>query len=378
LKADIDGHADRFLLAVVAYPFGDERSSFSDDEKAAHLAELADKLSPAGTIRMAENATYHELIPLLHLVTDDCARLGYPLPFPERILEKWSQVYERELVRSAVIHHGAQKALTALRDAGVRAVPLKGFFLASRYYGKGGARSYRDLDLLVEKDSLQALNEALLDAGFRPHPGRPSFVPAPAYTVYFLPVEESDVVMEIDIHVGMHWPKEYFKRTRFRSEDLWSEAVKDETDDLTTWAMSPAHLVITTLLDLAVNHRYARLIKFRDIVEAVRATEVEWDKLVFWSDRWGVKSFVGPGLKLLYEIDPGIPVPPEVLDSLMPSYPFMRLFLKVLPATALPNHRGRSFSLPNLLFFMLGDTPADRARGLAHLPYHIFRGRRRF
>ena len=371
MRADIDGYADRFLLAVVAYPFGDER-------KAGQLAELADNLSPAGIIRMAENATYHELIPLLHIVAGDCAQLGYPLPLPGRMLEKWSQVYERELVRSAVIHHGAQKALSALEDAGVRTIPLKGSYLTSRFYQKGGARSYRDLDLLVEKGSLQALNNALLGAGFQPHPGRPSFVPAPAYTVYFLPMEDSDVMMEIDIHIGMHWPKEYFQKTSFRSEDIWAEAARDNMDDLPVWAMSPAHLVITTFLDCAVNHRYARLIKFRDIIEVIRAAEVDWDEVESWSDRWGVRSFVGPGLKLLSEMDPGVPIPPQVVSSLLPSYPMMRLFLNVLPATALPDHRGRSFSLLNLLFFMLGDTLGERARGLAYLPYHMFRGRRKF
>ena len=122
MRADINGYGDGFLLAAVAYPFGDER-------KAAQLAELAERISPAGMIRMAENATYHELIPLLHVVAGDCTRLGHSLPFPDRMLEKWSQVYEREVVRSAVIHHGAKKALSALEDAGVRAIPLKGFYL---------------------------------------------------------------------------------------------------------------------------------------------------------------------------------------------------------------------------------------------------------
>ena len=371
MRADINGYADSLLLAAIAYHFGDER-------KAVQLAELADKLSPPGMIRMVENATYHELIPLLHVVAGDCAQLGYPLPFPDAILEKWSQVYERELVRSAVIQHGARKALSVLEDAGVHAIPLKGFYLTSRFYDKAGARSYRDLDLLVEEDDLQALNSALLDAGFQPHPGRPSFVPAPAYTVYSLPMEESDVMMEIDIHIGMHWPKEYSRKTSFRSEDIWSDAAEDEIDDLPVWAMSPAHLVITTLLDCAVNHRYARLIKFRDIIEVIRSAELDWDEVEHWSGRWRVGSFVAPGLKLLSEMDPGAPIPPQALASLLPSYPHMRLFLNLLPATALPDHRGRSFSLPNLLFFMLGDTPAERARGLAYLPYHMLRGRQRF
>ena len=360
-----------FLLAAVAYEFG-------DGDRAAALAGLARSMPPPDMDRLAVNAPYHELEPLLHLVAADCAACGSPLELPPELTARWSQVHTREAARTAVIHYGAERALSALDAAGVRAAPLKGFYLASACYARKSARAFKDLDLLVEPDALAQLNGALREAGFQPAPHRPAFVPAPAYTVYSLPLEGSDTAMEIDIHIGMHWPEEYELRTGFRSADLWTHAAPREAEGLRFWAMSPEHLLITTFLDVAVNHRYARLVKFRDAIEILRTAGVDWNKVEEDCRRWEVRSFVGPGLRLLREIDAGLPLPREAVESLLPSYAAMRAFTRSLPAGALPDHRSRSFSLPNLLFFILADTPRERVRGLAHIPRHMLRGRRRF
>jgi len=327
---------------------------------------------------LVENAIYHELEPLLHLVSSDCSGSGHPLGLPPELAARWSQAHAREMARTTLIQHGAVKALDALVAAGIRAVPLKGFYLASRFYEKKSARGFKDLDLLVEPTSLAGLNEALLGTGFQPAPDRPSFIPAPAYTVYSLPIEGSDTMMEIDIHIGMHWPEEYERRTGFRAEDLWSTAAREEVEGMQLWALSPEHLIVTTLLDVAINHRYARLVKFRDILEILRAAEVDWGEVEAWCRRWEVRSFVGPGLCYLAEMDETIPMPPDVLERLLPTYTAMRAFLRALPADALPDHRSRSFSLPNLTFFTLSDTPRERTRGLLHMPGHMLRGCRRF
>jgi hypothetical protein len=359
------------ILAATAYRYGNV-------SEAARLSELSAGVTPQESGRLEENAAYHELEPLLHTIATDCGELGFPLRLPPQLTERWSQVHAREMARTAIIQYGAEKALGALEKAGIRAIPLKGFYLSSRTYEKKSARGFKDLDLLVERSSLKGLHDALVSAGFNPAPDRPSFVPAPAYTVYSLPVGDKDTVMEIDIHIGMHWPGEYERRTAFRAQDLWTAASPEEVEGMRLWALSPEHLVITTMLDVAVNHRYARLVKFRDVLEITRRVDVDWDTLVSWCRRWEVCSFVGPGLRYLAEIDPSLSIPLNVSSPLLPSYYAMKAFLHALPVALLPDHRSRSFSAANLLFFLLSDTPSQRARGLLNIPRHVFRGRRRF
>lgn len=371
LSGKAESVSSLFLLAAVAYRFGDEG-------EAARLAKLAGRMTPSGMDRLTVNAAYHELEPLLHLIATDCSACDQPLELPPELAARWSQVHAREAARSTIIHYGAEKALSALAEAGVRAAPLKGFFLASESYEKKSARAFKDLDLLVEPDTLAQLNEALLGAGFQPASHRPAFVPAPAYTVYSLPLEGSDTAMEIDIHTGMHWPGEYESRTSFRSEDLWSYSSRHEVEGMPAWVLSPEHLIITTFLDVAVNHRYARLVKFRDILEILSGTEVDWAETEDWCRRWEVRSFVGPGLRYLDGMDSSLAIPSGTLDAMLPSYAAMKMFTRFLPVSALPDHRSRSFSLANLLFFVLADAPRERANGLLRLPGHMLRGRKRF
>jgi hypothetical protein len=362
--------ADRFLLSAVGYHFGERKA-------AAQLSEAAAKVPPEELGRLSENAAYHELEPLLHLISTDCSELGNPLGLPEELESNWARTYRRELARTAIIHYGASKAISALAEAQVRAVPLKGYFFSSAIYERQGARPFRDLDLLVEKASLPAMDKALRGAGFIPQPARPSFVPAPAYTVYALPLEESDMAMEVDIHIGMHWPEEYHRRTGLRTEELWSQASEGEAGGQHCWRLSPVHLAITTLLDVAVNHRYARLIKFRDMLELCRKCSLDWNEMEYTCHRWRIRSYVGPGLRFAAALHPDLDIPEEIKAAILPSYPLMKVFLRALPPASLPSHRSRSFTPPNLIFFLLADTPSERARGLLHVPFHMLKGFRR-
>jgi hypothetical protein len=371
VAGQVESVSVRFVLAATAYRYG-------DSDQAAWLGNIVDALTPDEAGRIEDNAAYHELEPFLHTVAADCSEQGLALRLPPALLERWSQVHTREMARTAVIHYGAVKALSVLDKAGIRVIPLKGFYLSSRIYEIKSARGFKDLDLLVEEASLAGLHQALLAEGFEPASGRPAFVPAPAYTVYKLPMEDKVTAMEIDIHIGMHWPGEYEHRTALDAKDLWDQASQVEVEGMRLWALSTEHLLITTLLDAAVNHRYARLIKFRDALEILREAGVDWGEVESWCRRWKVRSFVGPGLRYLGEIDPSLLVPWDMLDSTLPAYVAMRLFMHALPADLLPDHRSRSFSPANMLFFILADTPRERARGILNLPRHVFRGRHRF
>lgn len=363
------GASAEFLLAAVSYRFGEA-------EDAERLQDMSRGISRVEVEALEENASYHELEPLLHLVCEDCASLGVDLSLPRPVVEAWRSAHARETVRATLIHHVAAKTLSALARAGLRVVPLKGYYLSARYYERKGARGFRDLDILVEEEALGDLDRALSAMGFRPRPERPSFVPAPAHTVYFLALEDGETVVELDVHVGMHWPAEYERRTRFRAADLWRDAFPETLDGLPVWALRPEHLVATTLLDLAVNHRFARLVKFRDVLEIIGKSQPRWEELARCCRDWKVASYVGPGLWYLRELDSARRVPDHAPASVLPSYPLMRRFLRVFPPGRLPSHRARSFSLPNLIFFLLADTPLERLRGLLRIPQHILRGRR--
>ncbi len=65
--------------------------------------------------------------------------------------------------------------VSALRDAGVRPILLKGPSIAAWLYADGPARPYRDTDLLLAPEALGRASRALRDAGFREQPGVSSY-----------------------------------------------------------------------------------------------------------------------------------------------------------------------------------------------------------
>lgn len=360
-----------FLLAAVSYRFGEE-------EDARNLSRLSGCLDTKEEKILGDDAKYHELLPLLHLVAADCASLGHALELSPSTLRDWEAEYRRETVRSVLVMHGARAALASLSGHGIRVIPLKGAYLSTRYYRRPGARPFRDFDLMVRKEDLQGLHSALIGAGFRPVEDRPSFVSAPACTVYSLALEDGATVVEVDVHVSMHWPGEYDRRTRFRVSDIWGDAQPETWEGTSILAMRPEYLLIVTLLDLAVNHRYARLIRFRDLLEIIDKEAIDWEEVSRYAKLWEVASQVGPGLLFLRHLDTANRVPSSLIDELIPGYPTARLFLRFLHPWDLPAHRSRSFSLANLLFFLLADRAGERLRGLVYIPRHLSRGVRRF
>lgn len=363
--------AGDFLLAAVAYRFGEEGD-------ARNLSLLSSRLGAGEEGSLALDARYHELGPLLHLVAVDCAALGHPVRVSPSTLRGWEEEYHLEMMRSTLVVEGARRALAALSGAGITVIPLKGPYLSMRYYRQPGARPFRDFDLLVREEDLPGLHSALTAAGFRPLPERPSFVPAPAWTVYSLPLEDGLTAVEVDVHVDMHWPEEYRRRTRFRISDVWEGSHRETWEGFPVKAMRPEHLLVTILLDLACNHRYARLIKFRDLMEIIASEGLDWEEVTRCSLRWEAASLVGPGLFYLRILAPGNPVPLPVVERLLPRNLTGRLFLRSLPPQDLPVHRSRSFSTANLLFFLLADRRWERWLGLVYIPRHIIRGLRRF
>jgi len=98
------------------------------------------------------------------------ALLQYPADQqpPPAIMARWRQQSLYEAV--SAVHREAQtrELLAALTEAHIRAVPLKGAWLATHVYPEPGQRPMCDIDLLVPPQELARAQEALRQLGYTP------------------------------------------------------------------------------------------------------------------------------------------------------------------------------------------------------------------
>ena len=116
----------------------------------------------------ADRLGHKRLLPLLYRARQ---RHGFR---PGSDFTTWLRsAYAREKLRSNVYLQGTRQALTALSDATVPTIALKGAALAEQVYGDWALRHCHDLDLLVDTQALARAIGALQGASF-------SVVPAPS------------------------------------------------------------------------------------------------------------------------------------------------------------------------------------------------------
>ena len=349
----------------MAYRFGNLEDACALSETLRSLGEEQDPL-------ILQDLTYHCLLPLAHLALRDLQEMGLPLGPSSRLFAECALGFHRDLVRTTIIEHQLRSLLERCSNEGLRPLPLKGNYLAARIYSRREARPYRDIDLMVRRSEVEAAVRILEKEGFRPQRGGPEFMPPPHSTCFRRELEGGRLKVDVDLHLSIHWPREYDRRTRFEPEDIWSCSREDQLWGLPITSMSPEHLVIFLCLDLAANHRFARLITLRDLLESLSAERVDFAELARWCRRWEVQSLVHPALRLLAGVAPRDTVPTGALEELRPRYPLYRAYELMLSPRRLSSMRSRSLTPRNLIFFLLADKPSQRASGLARIPGHLY------
>lgn len=123
----------------------------------------------------------------------------------------------------------AVQALTALDDAGVRSVALKGTGLATRLYGDAALRPSSDIDVLVAAHELTAAVGALERLGWRASPAPLDAHGRPLLHIAMAPPAAS-VAPPVELHWRVHWYEERFA----------AEALARATRDAAGFALTPA------------------------------------------------------------------------------------------------------------------------------------------
>ena len=225
------------------------------------------------------------------------------------------QSYLTNAVRNTLILSEAEWLLTNLQNAGIAAAGLKGIYLLENVYGDIGARTMNDIDLLVKKSDLAACLQVLLGSGCQ-HTSYFNLEDENIDTKHVPPMKTPGGVL-LEIHWTLLEEDEPFS---IDAAALWERVMPVKIANVDALALGVEDLILHLCMHLSYQH-YLQL-GLRGLLDVAMVIhkfreKIDWQALVNLAKSWGIERVTALTLKLV-ETQLNIPVPPEVIDSLLP------------------------------------------------------------
>lgn len=263
-------------------------------------------------------------------------------------------IHARQLARQTVMEKHMARILGRLAESGVQTAVLKGPAVA-RYYSNSALRSYSDLDFLVGERDLDVALEVLRADDFVTE--IPPKGPKAA---------KRDVVVVdptgVRFNLDLHWDLFSYSQLRGRASGAiaegWGEATLDDSGMGPYWVLPQAYEVSFLATHAVLDHRF-RLILFRDLLELVNHSEVDWVGLVDVARRWRLRATTYLALWIArgaLDVD----VPQDFLDEVRPGSIPLSYLERSIPQVDLVRFDGHTAHPVNLASVLLADTRADR------------------
>jgi hypothetical protein len=148
---------------------------------------------------------------------------------PEEFRSAVARALATARAQNIAVEFGTQRVVGWLDAAGIRALPLKGPLLAAEAHGDVGLRATSDVDLLVQRDQLDAAADVLVGRGFSP--------PTDVRRANGLPdlhlVLNHRELPQVELHWRVHWYEGEFSADMLaRAEPGPDDLLRAAPDDL--------------------------------------------------------------------------------------------------------------------------------------------------
>jgi hypothetical protein len=235
-----------------------------------------------------------------------------------------SNQYYKNLRRNLSIIGELKGTLILLKESEIPCIVLKGIALAEHIYPGIAMRGMSDIDILVKKSDLYAVDELLTSQGYIARDSSvSSAINNPEGYLASLEYRKENASL-LNLHVHWHIVNSSVPATMFAKhvdiERIWEKAVSARVADYDVYMLCPEHLIIYLCEHaLRIGHSFDRLILITDIFYALKAYEknIDWDFLVEESRRFNLDRFVYLSLSVVKSYA-SLNIPEEYLSKLMP------------------------------------------------------------
>jgi hypothetical protein len=231
-----------------------------------------DRLDEMEWWALCEEAVRFQLGPVLHRKLD-----GVPgrLSVPGAVRKRLKDSYLRATARNIRLFREVEIILGMTKRESIPVIVLKGAALAEAVHRDIGLRPMGDVDLLVRKEDLRAIDRLMTESGYRAEEFRRD-PPADVNEFHYHHVRTG-------LTVEIHW--ELFPAVypfALDTESLWKSAIQERISGVDALVLDPADFLMHVCLHATV-HMYAAGI--RDIYDAARLIEyyedsIDWERLI--------------------------------------------------------------------------------------------------
>ena len=236
-----------------------------------------------------------------------------------------SDQHYNNLRRNLSIIGGLKGILILLKESNIPCIVLKGIALAEHIYPGIAMRGMSDIDILVKKMDIYAVDELLTSQGYIAMDSSvSSAINNPEGYLASLEYRKENGSL-LNLHVHWHIVNSSVPATMFAKhvdiERIWEKAVPARVADADVYILCPEHLIIYLCEHaLRIGHSFDRLILITDISYALEAYEknIDWDFLVEESRRLNLDRLVYFSLSIVKSYARAF-IPDECLKKLMPA-----------------------------------------------------------
>lgn len=198
---------------------------------------------------------------------------------PPGVIAQLQQTYLKTMTRSMLLYDAFREIAIKFNDKDIRAVALKGIYLAEHLYPKIGVRQFSDIDLLVNPDDVKTVLEIMEGLGFRmTEPAFGEAVSEVFESAHLRPLVRKGV--SVEVHTRLHGPTQSY---RLNEREMAQRAVATTINGQPFRVFELHDLLIHLCLhlDKHFNGSHMQLYSWADIAYLLfqRGNEIDFDLL---------------------------------------------------------------------------------------------------
>ncbi|MFC1514685.1 signal peptidase I [Candidatus Omnitrophota bacterium] len=216
---------------------------------------------------------------------------------PAHILQELERSYYRNAQRNIRMLEQIQKVLKGFGKEKIKAIVLKGAFLAEHIYKNIALRPCGDIDILIKKEDRRRVHSLLGALGYTAPAHCDDLLKDHSLNSINTLMYKAEGASSAPLHIHWHlinstWPLDHFVR-RIDMKSIWNRSESVAVADSQTLALGPEHLLIYSSMH-SLTHYFGRFILLSDIAEVVRhyKDRINWQLLGREAERFDLSWVV--------------------------------------------------------------------------------------